>query len=205
MLRARSDEAKDVRRQALLSAALDEFFEKGFAATRMSDIAKRAKLSKGALYLYFDSKVALFEALIESLAMPNLQHMRQIMNGASSVEEALNGFQTFAPMLVRHTDLPRLLKVLVGDSHTFPDLVSRYRKDLIEQVLAMVTALLERAKSAGEIEVENPTLTARLVIAPLILSAVWQAVFNRRGEAEVDLETLFRIHGQLMLKALRPA
>ena len=62
MKRARSDEAKDERRAQLLDAALDEFFEKGFSAARMDDIARRAKLSKGTLYLYFDSKKAMFQA-----------------------------------------------------------------------------------------------------------------------------------------------
>ena len=69
MQRARSEAAKDTRRQALLTAALDEFFERGFAAARMDDIARRAGFSKGTLYLYFDSKEALFASLIETFAL----------------------------------------------------------------------------------------------------------------------------------------
>ena len=75
MRRARSEDAKDERRQLLLSAALDEFFERGFSAARIEDIAQRASLSKGTVYLYFDSKEALFLALIEDLATPNIEQI----------------------------------------------------------------------------------------------------------------------------------
>ena len=204
MLRARSDEAKDERRHTLLDAALDEFFEKGFAATRMSDIARRANVSKGALYLYFDSKEAMFRALVESLASPNLEMIEKINESAGSFREALSGICRFAPLLIRHTELPRLMKVLVGDSHLFPQMVLAYRKELIERVIAMISGMLKRAHEAGEIEIENPELTARVVMAPVVLSALWQAIFNSRSEAEVDLEQLFEIHERMMLKALEP-
>ena len=82
MLRARSIEAKVDRQQALLSAALDTFFDYGFAASRMEEIASRAGVSKGALYLYFDSKEALFKALIEHHAIPNLERIEAIAAAA---------------------------------------------------------------------------------------------------------------------------
>lgn len=204
MLRARSDEAKDERRQALLTAALDEFFEKGFAATRMSDIAKRAHLSKGAVYLYFDSKEAMFRALVENLASPNLELIERITANAGSLREALAGICRIAPLLIRQTELPRIMKVLVGDSHMFPQMVQAYRIELIERVLAMMASILRRAHEAGEADVENPELTARIVMAPMVLSALWQAIFNSRQEAGVDLEQLFQIHERMMLKALEP-
>ena len=203
MLRARSNEAKDERRQALLGAALDEFFEKGFAATRMDDIAKRAGLSKGALYLYFGSKEALFQGLVETLASPNLEIVETITRQSASLKDALAGIRRFAPFLVRQTDLPRLMKVLIGDSHLFPEVVRAYRVELIDRVLSMITSLLKRASETGEAKIDNPALTARLVMAPVVFSAMWQAVFNQQSEADVDLDELFRIHEQMMLRALQ--
>lgn len=202
MLRARSNAAKDERRQVLLSAALDEFFEKGFAATRMDDVAKRAGLSKGTLYLYFNSKDALFQGLVESLASPNLEIVQQITEQAGSLKDALFGIRQFAPVLIRQTALPRLMKVLIGDSQLFPKMVRAYREELIEQVLSMLASLLRRADQNGEAKVQNPELTARLIMAPIIFSAMWQAVFNQKSEAEVDLDQLFAIHEEMMLKAL---
>ena len=203
MLRARSNEAKDERRQALLGAALDEFFEKGFAATRMDDIARRAGLSKGTLYLYFGSKEALFQGLIETLATPNLKIVETITSQSTSLKDALARIRQFAPFLVRQTDLPRLMKVLIGDSHLFPDVVRAYREDLIDRVLSMITSLLQRAHDTGEAIIDTPALTARVLMAPMIFSAVWQAVFNQKSEADIDLDELFRIHEQMMLKALQ--
>ena len=78
MQRARSQTDKDARRQLLLQAALDEFFERGFAAARMEDIARRVDLSKGTVYLYFKSKDDLFRALIEEHALPNLETIEMI-------------------------------------------------------------------------------------------------------------------------------
>ena len=203
MLRARSNEAKDERRQALLGAALDEFFEKGFAATRMDDIARRAGLSKGTLYLYFGSKEALFQGLIETLATPNLKIVETITSQSTSLKDALARIRQFAPFLVRQTDLPRLMKVLIGDSHLFPEVVRAYREDLIDRVLSMITSLLQRAHDTGEAIIDTPALTARLLMAPMIFSAIWQAVFNQKSKADIDLDELFRIHEQMMLKALQ--
>ncbi|MEM5518132.1 TetR/AcrR family transcriptional regulator [Henriciella sp. AS95] len=204
ILRARSEEAKDDRRQALLEAALDEFFEKGFAASRMADIAKRAHLSKGTLYLYFDSKEDLFKALVETLAAPNIDQIESIAETSHSLEQALAGMRALAPHIIRDTDLPRLIKVLIGDSHMFPTIVQAYRTQLIERVFSIIAGILERAHAAGEIEVENAPLTARIVIAPIVLSALWQALFGRDPTAHVDLDKLFEIHTRLLLKALRP-
>ena len=203
MLRARSEKAKDERRQALMAAALDEFFEKGFAATRMDDVAKRAGLSKGALYLYFDSKEAMFQALIESFASPSLELIERVTEEAGNLLEALSGIRQFAPFLIRETNLPRLMKVMIGDSHLFPQIVQTYREDLIDRVISLIAGVLRRADAVGEATVGNPELTARIVVAPIVLSSIWQAIFNQQSQAEVDLDQLFRIHEQMMLKALQ--
>ena len=145
----------------------------------------------------------MFQALIESLASPNLEIIEQITEHAASLKDALHGIREFAPFLIRQTDLPRLMKVLVGDSQLFPEIVQAYRQELIERVLSMIAALLQRADETGEAKIENPQLTARLIMAPVIFSALWQAVFNQTSEAEVDLDQLFAIHEQMMLNALQ--
>ena len=204
MKRARSDEAKDERRALLLQAALDEFFEKGFSAARMSDIARRANLTKGTLYLYFESKDALFKALIERLAAPNLDHMEMIASSAPTFSDALDRLADFAPFLIRQSDMPRLMKVLIGDSHNFPGIILAYREEVLGRLLDIIARVLEQAKAAGEIDFENAQLTARLVMAPIALSGMWQALFGKDKDAAVDLETLFRMHADNMRRALQP-
>jgi AcrR family transcriptional regulator len=204
MTRARSEGAKNVRRQQLLQAALDEFYERSFAGARMDDIARRAGLSKATIYLYFDSKEALFVALIESLGLPRVQQIERLLAGAQSIDQALEQLAELAPIIVRHSDMPRLMKVIVGDSQQFPDIVRDYRQKLIERILASMVQMLERAQASGEVALVDPALTTRLLVAPIVMSALWQAVFGGDAEAEVDLETLFAMHARFMLAALRP-
>ena len=202
MQRARSDEAKDERRQAFLNAALDEFFDRGFTAARMDDIARRAGVSKGALYLYFDSKEALFAALVETVAVPNLEIIERSVAEAPSAVEAIRAMLRLAPYLIRTSDLPRLMKVLVGDSRAFPDVVTRYRQDVIDRVMGAVISMLARGRDNGEFEIADPQLTARLVAAPSLFSAMWRVVFEHDPEARVDLDALFALHERMLLKGL---
>ncbi|MDJ0922875.1 MAG: TetR/AcrR family transcriptional regulator [Henriciella sp.] len=204
MLRARTVSDKDSRRQELLDAALDEFFERGFSAARMEDIAKRAGLSKGTLYLYFDSKDALFKAIIDALATPNLEVISAIATSAPSFSEALDRVAVFAPTVIRTSKLPRLMKVIVGDSHTFPEILIEYRQNILDRILGLFGELLSQAKAAGEIEVEDPYLAARIVMGPMLLSGLWHALFSDTPGGEVDLEKLFRMHASAMKKAFAP-
>ncbi len=205
MKRARTEEAKDARRQVLLDAALDEFFERGFTAARTHDIAERAGLSKGTLYLYFDSKEALFSELIESLTSPNLARIDEIAATSPSALDAIDRFTGFASHLVRTSDLPRLMKVLIGDSQHFPETMKRYREEVLERVLGAIGSVLEAAKSRGEIVVGDPHLTARLVIAPVLFSGIWQAMFGADPKAQVDLEALFGEHARLLRRGMETA
>ena len=202
MQRARSDQAKDARRKALLEAALDEFFERGFAAARMDSIARRAGISKGAVYLYFDSKHALFNALIETVALPNVERVEFFVAQAPTARAALHSLMTFAPKILRQTPAPRLVKVLIADAGAFPDLVRRYRRDVIDRAFAAITSVLERGRASGELAIDDPQLTARLVVAPLILSAIWTVVFETDSETPLDLEALFALHERYLLRAL---
>lgn len=204
--RARTEEAKDRRRQVLLAAALDEFFERGFSAARMDDIAARAGVSKGALYLYFKSKDALFAALVETYALPNVERIETAAGAAPNATQAIETFMRLAPILVRTSAVPKIMKILIADAPAFPDIVNAYRRDVVERGLRVVEGILTRANETGEFEIENPKLSARLVIAPMLLSAIWHVVFERNdpAAAAVDLEELFSIHGKMLKRALAP-
>jgi AcrR family transcriptional regulator len=200
--RARTEEAKDERRGALISAALDEFFEKGFAATRLDDIAKRAGLSKGSIYLYFDSKESLFQALIESVALSRVEMLEQAAAAIPSGLGALQAVGRLAPSVIRESNLPRLMKVMISDARMFPDIVRDYRRNVLDRVLGLIAGVLERSMEAGEIHRGDPKLLARLVVAPVALSGIWHVVFNTDPEAEVDLDALFALHVETMTRAL---
>ena len=203
-MRARTDEAKDARKKAFLKAALEEFSEKGFAAARMDDLARRAGLSKGALYLYFDSKDALFAGLVETIALPNVERLEAMAREAPTASDAIRAIAAFAPVVIRETPLPHMMKILIGDGARFPEVARAYRRQVIERGLALLASILERGAATGEFRATDSALTARLVIAPMILSAVWQILFGADPDAEVDLEKLFGLHVSMLLRALAP-
>ena len=202
MQRARTDDAKDERRQALLAAALEVFVEKGFAAARMDDIARAASLSKGTVYLYFSSKEDLFEAILRKVALPNVEHMEGLMRDAPSVGAALDGVAQFAPHLIRNTRLPQVMKLLISEAGTFPQIVQAYREDVLDRLLAAVAALLARAHKARDNAAPEPMLAARQDAAPIAFSGLWRVEFEVDPKARVDVEALINLHVRHLKKAL---
>ena len=203
-MRARSDQAKDERRMAFLNAAMDEFFERGFAAARVDDIAQRAGLSKGTLYLYFKSKEALFLGLVKSVAVPKIEQMEMLVANAPTASAAISGILRFVPQLIRGSMIPRIVKVLIGDGGRFPEVAQAYRQNVIDRALGLIAAILKRGQDNGEFTIEDPDLTARLVVAPLVFSTVWHILFERDPKSRVDLEALFALHERMLLQALSP-
>ncbi len=202
MARARTAAAKDERRQVLLQAALGEFFDRGFAAARMDDIARRADLSKGTLYLYFSSKDDLFTSLIEQIAMPNVERVEAIVQTSASAIDAISAITQIAPVIIRETDLPKILKVLIADAPAFPDTVTAYRQNVIERVLGLMAGVLQAAKENGELEIADPALTARIVVAPIVMSVIWHILFEHDPDARIDLDSLFSLHLRMLTRAL---
>ncbi len=203
MQRARTQKAKDDRRAAVVAAALDEFYEKGFAAARMEDIAGRAGLSKGGLYLYFDSKEALFEAVIESFAMPTVARFEALAETAGGVSALIDALTKLAPAIIREGRIPKIVKVLIGDAPAFPAVATAYRRNVIDRVLAVIIHILRKAKETGEIDIADPALAARLMAAPMLLSAVWRIVFDHDDEARIDLDALFAQHSVMLKRAFK--
>lgn len=204
MRRARTPEDKERRRQLLLQAALIEFYEKGYSAARMDDIAKRADLTKGTLYLYYESKEVLFKALIQSLVEPTLARVQMITSQSHSLESAMQGMALFMPQVLRESHMPKLMKVLIGDSHTFPRIIHDYRTEVLEHLLGAFAQMLEREMDHGEVIRCDPKLAARLIVAPVVMQGVWQALFAKDPEAQVDIDQLFQLHAHNTLRALRP-
>ncbi|GGO68365.1 TetR/AcrR family transcriptional regulator [Bowmanella pacifica] len=203
MRRANTDAAKGVRRNQFLEAGLQEFFERGFSLAKMENIARRAGVSKGTLYLYFDSKQDLFMEIVSSVALPRVEMLEEILRQADDFEQALELLVSALPMMIQDSKLPMLAKVLIGDAFAFPEVIKRYRQDVIERALAGLTALIERGCEMGVLHTDNPYNAARLMVAPVIFSAIWAVVFEQGSEKSLDLPSLFQTHKNMLLKALK--
>lgn len=203
--RAINESDKDARRADILAAALDAFYESGFRAARMDDIAAQAGVTKGTIYLYFPSKDALFEALIDSVVQPNLERMEIIAQLDVPIKDVVEQILKFAPTMVLNSDMPRLMKVLISESSAFPDVIRNYREQVVDRMNANLTQIFTKAKARQEINIGDPSLTARLLIAPILMSSIWHVVFAPTAPYTVDVPALFEHHLDLFMRAIAPS
>lgn len=199
----RSDEERRARRDAILHAALDAFYLRGFGAARMDDIAREAGVAKGALYLHFQSKEELFEGLIELIAAPRIAEVRAIAAAAPSAWDALCGILRQAPTILRQSDVPKFAKVVISNAAAFPALAQRYRTLVVDQGLELIEALLERGRRDGAFDFDDLTATARLTLAPFAFSLLWIETFEHGDEAPLDVAALLFAHEEMLRRALR--
>jgi AcrR family transcriptional regulator len=198
--------APDKRPGEILEAALALFVEKGFAATRLDDVAARAGLSKAAIYLYFEDKTALFKDVVRQAIGSNLMTVEGLAKAHQGPVSALiPGILEFMASRVEDTPMASIAKVVIAESRAFPDIGRFYLKEVIGRGIPMFEGLIARGVASGEFRPVDPMLTVRSLIGPMLLSIVWKTVFEPIGAEKLDVRALARHHADLMLHALRPS
>lgn len=199
----RRQRRKDARPGEIVDAAMALWAEKGFAATRLDDIAAKANIAKGTIYLYFDSKEALFESAVENRLVATMDSIGA--HGATfegSTEDLLRA--VFEVMLSQMADQGGyvFIKVLISEGHRFPELVERYRTVALARGMQVIQGILARGVKRGELHPKAADTDARLVIGPIILATLWDVVFNtdRPDERHVLIEKFV----DLLLTGLQP-
>lgn len=196
---------KEARPQELLSAALDLFVERGFAATRLDDVAKAAGVSKGTLYLYYSSKEELFKAVVRNGMVPLIGEAESIVDSFTGTTEEL--FRTLMRTWwesVGNTKLSGLPKLMMAEAGNFPELSSFYQEEVIERGERMVASMLHRGMERKEIRPVDLEIDARLLISPMIMMMMWK---HSTGVCKVDPEKLYDYlahYIELALHGLRP-
>ena len=196
---------KDTRPAELLDAALAVFAEKGFAAARMEDIAARAGAAKGTLYLYFPSKEAVFEALVRTLIVPNLDLAEAA--AASHRGPIAPLLRRAAPLLaaiIRDGRLVVLPRLLIGELHRFPELARFYEATVVDRALGLIARLHRQGVETGEFRRQDSEAVARLVVAPMLMLAVWRAVFAPHEAEPLDPARVLDAHVETLLRGLAP-
>lgn len=194
---------KDARPAEIVSAALEVFAEKGFAAARLEDIAARAGVSKGALYLYFETKQHLFEAVVREAVLPNIEAIEQ---AAKSVDIP---FAMLARMLVTRvaefagvSPLGSVVKMVIAESGNFPDLARVWHDQVVSRALGVMTGVIARAQERGEVRPGDPRYHAFSVVGPMLMGVIWREVLQPAGGAPVDLKVLAAQHIETALGGL---
>ncbi|MBV8832235.1 MAG: TetR/AcrR family transcriptional regulator [Acidobacteriaceae bacterium] len=175
-----------VRRTAIVNAALDEFIEKGFAAARIEDIARRASVAKGTIYLHFNDKEQLFEAIVKQEIRPKIDAAAAIAASGGSLRDFIEG--TLLPVLdeMAHTKRGAVIRLLIGEAGRFPKLAEVYYRVVIEPGLSAIRMLVRRAKQHGELTGDLFLEFPQLLVAPLLLAVIWKGLFERFHSLDVN-------------------
>lgn len=190
----------------ILEAALTLFVEKGFAATRLDDVAARAGLSKAAIYLYFEDKTTLFQGVVRQAVGGNLLTVEELAKTHKGpVGTLIPVVLDFMASRVEDTPMASIAKVVIAESRAFPEIGRFYLKEVIGRGVPIFERLIARGVASGEFRKVDPMLTVRSLIGPMLLSIIWKTVFEPIGAEKLDARALARHHADLMLHALRPS
>ncbi len=195
---------KEARPSELLKAALDLFVEKGFASTRLEDVAARAGVSKGTLYLYFENKDALFKAVIQEGIIPVIAE-----NEAIAARHTGCSFDLLERLLenwwskIGQTAYAGIPKLIVAEARNFPELASFYYENVISRGRALVGTALRCGMASGEFRSMDVETTIDVVIAPILMLLIWRFSMACCQNVESDPQCYLRIHVDLLRQGLR--
>lgn len=186
------------RRAEILAAAFACFSERGFAATRMEDVAARAGIAKGTVYLHFPDKEALFTELVSGIASPILGEIDGLVQNENIPPRfAISMFYALFRRQVLETERRHLLRLILAEGPMFPGVTEFYHREIISRGLGVLRILMSRAATRGELR--NPAIAEmpQIVIAPALMSIIWTTLFERYEHLDTQklfdtfLDTLF--------------
>ena len=185
------------RRGAIIEAAMDEFIARGFAATRLDDVAKRAGVAKGTIYLHFKDKESMFEELIRTAIVPMINRLWGTPpQPGASVRDMVEGFAKTFIEEVATTRRGDLVRLIVAEGPRFPEVADFYYREVVSRGLAGMRALIELGIARGEIKQKNLAKFPQIMVAPALIAVIWQSLFSRH--APLDALEMFRVHLDLI-------
>jgi AcrR family transcriptional regulator len=166
---------KEARPSELLAAALELFVERGYAATRLDDVAAQAGVSKGTLYLYFANKEELFKAVVRENLMPVLDLAEETIDGyAGPSAQLLRQFLFGWWERIGATQLSGLVKLIMAESGNFPEVARFYHEEVISRASAFIIRMLQRGIERGEFRRIDPVQAQQVIVAPMLMLMMWK-------------------------------
>lgn len=198
----RRQRRKDARPSEIVEAAIEIFGERGFGAARLEDVARRAGVSKGTVFVYFPTKEDLFRAVAQTVLTSHLERLSSVAaNLDRPLAELVPLLLTQAAAVIGEGRLPAMMRLLIAESHKFPDLARVWHDEVVSRVLGLVTAAIERAQARGEVRPGNARLYAFSIVGPMLASALFREVFRDTAPLP-DLAELAAQHAQTVLQGM---
>ena len=188
------------RREAILTAALDEFSARGFEAARLDDVAKRAGVAKGTIYLYFRDKESLFQELIRTMLTPLVGTIETL--GAADMPISVLSEQVVELFVreVYETRRKDVIRLMITEGRRFPKLAEFYYREVLSRIIAAVRALLQRAAARGEVP-EALAEFPQIIAAPGLVAIIWSGLFDRFEP--LDVRKMMKTHVDLLFAPRR--
>jgi AcrR family transcriptional regulator len=192
---------KDERPREILEAALDAFAINGYAGTRLDDVAERAGICKGTIYLYFSSKEELFHEVVRFWILPQLERIEEVRKkpGVSAREILLEQLTIIYRNLVS-TEARSIPKLIIAEGNRFPELARFYYEEIISRWHQNLRALIKQGVQSGEFRKEALDWQPQAVFSPALSAALWKSVFE--PYAPLDLELFLETHIDLLMHGL---
>ena len=193
-------EQKIQRPLQILDAAFEEFTKRGFTATRVEDIAERVGVTKGTVYVYFETKEALFEAMVKRASMPFREAFRAYTHKSDDPVEQLRLLLEFLfDSLVDNRKMRELFRLIVAEGAKFPDLIDQHHDTMMAPDFARIDAVLEEGVAKKRFRANPPEL-AKVVMSPMVGTLVFRLIFNDRRI--LDRQAVLKIHLDLIMRGL---
>ena len=192
---------KEDRPQEITAAAFEAFAEKGFAGTRVDDVAKRAGVSKGLLYLYFKTKEELFKAVVKSVVIRRVDRLiENVETTELSSEDFIRGPLLSFLKQVPGSPVAIVVRLLISEGPRHPDLVDYYYENVVAKGLAAISGFVKRGVTQGEFRKSAVSDLPHLMLAPVMLSIVWGIIFSDR---QLDTDTLIETQIDMILAHIK--
>ncbi len=193
---------KEARPGEIVEAALEVFARDGFAGTRLEEVAKRAGISKGTIYLYFDTKEDLFKACVRETIG---RHVAETSEMAAQFTGATHDLiEEIVVRLASRLSQPQyktILLLMISEGPRFPELVEFYYGEILSPGLAALQGVLDRGVARGELRQSALTDYPMLLMSPVIMTVIWNHLFG--SQTEIELKKVLRAHFDAVLNGLK--
>jgi AcrR family transcriptional regulator len=193
---------KAERPQEILEAAFVEFSRNGYATTTLDQIAERAGVTKGTIYVYFESKEHLFISMVREITKgaTEIVHGMFESHDGSTADLLRAQFSFIYQHIVEDKRRREVVRMLIAEAPRFPELTDRYHEEILRPCLDMLRAAIQRGVDRGEIRKSSIIDSPQVIMAPIALVDLWMMMFDDRQP--LDLKTYFDAHLELVLNGL---